>query len=104
MVHSIASYNEFTSTLASNDIVIVDYTATWCPPCKVIAPHYEQLAADHPSIAFLKVDVDDNPDVAEEQSANAMPTFVAYKSGKEVARVVGANLPKLKQLVAGVAA
>ena len=47
--------------------------------------------------------MDDNPDIAEEQGANAMPTFVAYKEGKEVGRVVGANMPKLKQLVEGVA-
>ncbi|KAJ3037952.1 Cytoplasmic thioredoxin isoenzyme 2 [Rhizophlyctis rosea] len=99
MVHYVENYSEFTSTLATNEVVIVDYTATWCPPCKLIAPHFETLATDYPTLTFLKVDVDDNAEVAAEQGITAMPTFVAYKSGKEVGRIVGANLAKLKALV-----
>ncbi|KAJ3032666.1 hypothetical protein HDV00_007281 [Rhizophlyctis rosea] len=101
MTYHIESHEQFTTTLATNGVVIVDYTACWCPPCKFIAPHYENLANVHPEIPFLKVDVDENPDVAEEAGATAMPTFVAYKAGLEVGPVVGANLAKLKALVEG---
>ncbi|KAJ3042498.1 hypothetical protein HDV00_007269 [Rhizophlyctis rosea] len=102
MVQTITTPSAFQTTLSTSPLTIVDYTAAWCPPCKLIAPHYETLATQNPHITFLKLDVDDVPEVAEEQGATAMPTFVAYVSGKEVGRVVGANLAKLKALVEGI--
>uniref|UniRef100_A0A7N5K1T6 Thioredoxin domain-containing protein n=1 Tax=Ailuropoda melanoleuca TaxID=9646 RepID=A0A7N5K1T6_AILME len=66
MVQHIHSLDEFNKALADAGckLVVIDFTATWCGPCKMIAPFFEQLSLDHPDAVFLKVDVDDAQDVA----------------------------------------
>lgn len=78
---------------------LVDFWATWCPPCKAISPVFEQLARENPSVQFLKVDVDAEPEIAESCGIQAMPTFHAYKDGKKVSQLVGADPTKLKGLL-----
>jgi thioredoxin 1 len=78
----------------------VDFTATWCGPCKAIAPLYEQAAASSPHIIFLKVDVDEAQDVARECGVSAMPTFQLYRSGAKAAEFCGADPAKLKEMIA----
>ncbi|XP_055833570.1 thioredoxin H-type 1-like [Solanum dulcamara] len=72
-------------------LVVVDFTASWCGPCRFIAPILADIAKKMPHVIFLKVDVDELKTVAEEWNVEAMPTFVFIKEGKEVSRVVGAN-------------
>jgi len=84
-------------TLAGDKVVIVDFFATWCWPCKMIAPKLEELAVEQSaSLVVLKVDVDECQELAEEYSISSMPTFIFIKNGKKVDEFSGANLEKLK--------
>lgn len=87
-VHHINSLAEWQSLLSSNTYVGVDFFADWCPPCKAIAPVFQQLAAKHgiPGVlAFAKVHVEQVRDVAAMYGITSMPTFMFFKEGKQVA-------------------
>lgn len=72
--------------------VIVDFAATWCMPCKVIAPHFERLSQEYSDSAlFLKVDVDACEEVALNQGISALPTFIFYKNQEVIDRVQGSH-------------
>lgn len=72
--------------------VMVDFFATWCGPCKMIAPAVEQLATEYEGkLAVYKLDVDEVPDVAAEYKVMSIPTLIYYKDGAEVGRVRGAQ-------------
>ena len=73
--------------------------ATWCGPCKTIAPRIVAMSKDFPSARFYKLDVDEVPDVAQELGVRAMPTFMVFKKGEKVGEVVGANEKALLALV-----
>ncbi|KAK7409310.1 hypothetical protein QQX98_008489 [Neonectria punicea] len=88
MVQLISSAAELQSLLDSTTYVAVDFFADWCPPCKAIAPVYETLADKHSvpqTLAFAKVNVDHVQDVARTYRVTAMPTFLFFKDGKQVA-------------------
>lgn len=90
-VHNLANKTEFDGALKDNSIVVLDAFATWCGPCKVIAPQVVKFSETFPSAHFVKIDVDEVPDVAQELGIRAMPTFLIFKNGEKVAEVVGAN-------------
>ncbi|KAM8881990.1 thioredoxin b [Synchiropus picturatus] len=94
----IESKEHFESCLqeAGDKLVVVDFTATWCGPCKMIAPVFKELSHLHTNVVFLKVDVDDVPDVTEEYNISAMPTFVFIKNKQKVHHFSGANVENLK--------
>ena len=75
--------------------VIIDFFATWCAPCKRIAPVYEELAEKYSTITFLKVDVDESEQIASAYNIESLPTFVFLVNGSEATRVEGANLTEL---------
>jgi thioredoxin 1 len=77
--------------------VVIDFFATWCGPCKKIAPAFEQLATVYPSIVFLKVDVDELAELVDKYSIQAMPTFVFLKDGVVVKRIEGADLRAMEE-------
>ncbi|OIT04002.1 PREDICTED: thioredoxin H-type 1-like [Nicotiana attenuata] len=79
--------------------VVVDFTASWCGPCRFIAPILADIAKKMPHVIFLKVDVDELKSVFEEWNVEAMPTFVFIKEGKEVDRVVGDRKQELQQTI-----
>ena len=64
--------------------VVIDFHAQWCGPCKMIAPQVEQMDKDMADVVFLKVDVDEAEDVAQEYNITAMPTFIFIKNSAKV--------------------
>jgi len=84
---------------AGNKLVIVDFHATWCNPCKIIAPVFEQLSKQYPNIVFLKVDVDQCTSTTDQYNVTAMPTFLFIKSKVVVDQIKGADPKKLMSKV-----
>lgn len=74
--------NQFDTELqgAGEKLVVVDFGATWCGPCKAVAPRFKQLAKTYSEALFIKVDVDDCMDLAMKLEISALPTFVFYKN------------------------
>lgn len=102
-----ATASEFASILSSNMYVVADFYADWCGPCKQIAPMYEQFAkaSSVPGyLAFAKVNVDNNREVAAKYGVSAMPTFMFFKNGAQVGvngqpAIRGADVQSLKKAV-----
>jgi len=93
VVHEIASVEEYKAALAQHERpVVVDFHATWCGPCKLMAPMYARMAEKHKDVLFLKVNIDPLPSIAQSSSIYGVPTFVFMKEGKEVTRVVGGGM------------
>ncbi len=77
--------------LESETPVLVDFTADWCPPCRVMGPVVEDLAAERQDVRFVRVDVDADPEIAARYAVLSMPTFVLFRHGSEVLRLVGSR-------------
>jgi thioredoxin len=102
-VRSVTTKAELDSILAeagSKTLVILDFSAVWCGPCKMIAPIYEELANEYTDVIFLKVDVDENPEVTEMFQVMSMPTFLLLKNKQSVERWSGASVEKLRAALA----
>ncbi|HCT5265137.1 Thioredoxin [Staphylococcus aureus] len=80
---------DFDSKVESG-VQLVDFWATWCGPCKMIAPVLEELAADYEGKTdILKLDVDENPSTAAKYEVMSIPTLIVFKDGQPVDKVVG---------------
>ncbi len=78
--------------LKSDKLVVVDFWAPWCMPCKMMTPTVEKLAEElKGKVSVSKCNVDDSPDLATDLSVLNIPTLVLFKAGEEVARMVGVN-------------
>ncbi len=76
--------------------VLVDFWATWCAPCRAIAPSLEELATQYKGqVKIAKVDVDENQQIAQQFGIRSIPTLLVFKGGKVVEQLVGA-VPKTK--------
>jgi thioredoxin 1 len=83
----------FDETVAGSDVpVLVDFTAEWCPPCRMIEPILDEIAGSHHDrLAIVRVDVDAEPDLARRYDVLSMPTLVLLDEGAVVERLVGAR-------------
>ncbi|KAL9428583.1 hypothetical protein AB3S75_030549 [Citrus x aurantiifolia] len=81
-------------------IVIANFSATWCGPCRMIAPFFSELSEKYPSLMFLLVDVDELVEFSTSWDIKATPTFFFLKDGQQVDKLVGANKPELQKKVA----
>ena len=93
---------EFDAELAAagGKLVVVDFTATWCGPCQMIAPLFNELSEKNPDVVFVKVDVDENQETAAACGINCMPTFQFYKNGAKAFEMQGADPNQLTAKVA----
>ncbi|XP_019175415.1 PREDICTED: thioredoxin H-type 1-like [Ipomoea nil] len=99
--HTVEQWTEhFNKAKESKKLAVVDFTASWCGPCRFIAPILADIAKKMPQVIFLKVDVDELKSVSEDFKVEAMPTFVFLKEGNEVHRVVGAKKEELLSCIA----
>src|SRR5215213_3985708 len=86
------SDDSFTAeVLESERPVLVDFTAAWCPPCRVMKPVLAELDAEREDIKVVQLDVDADQRTAAEYGVLSMPTFILFKDGREVQRLVGAR-------------
>ena len=95
----IVTDNSFNEIVSTNDLVLVDFWAEWCGPCKKLSPILDEIS-NETGLLVGKINVDENPQKMEEYSVHSIPTMVLFKSGQPVKTIVGAK-PKhvlLKEL------
>jgi len=100
-VYTVLNKDDFDAKLkeAGSNLVVVDFYATWCGPCKMISPKLEEMAKQMTDVTFLKVDVDECEDIASQYGISCMPTFMFFKNGEKVKEFSGANEEKVKEFI-----
>lgn len=82
----------FAGQLQANSVVLADFSATWCGPCRALTPVIEQIAADYAGKVLVgKIDVDDCPELAEKYAIMSVPTVMIFKDGQLVQKIVGVS-------------
>lgn len=90
----------FSQTVETNPIVLIDFWAAWCGPCRMFAPVFEKVSEDHPDVVFAKVDTEAQPQLAGAFGVSSIPTLVAIRDGVVLYSQAGAlPEPALVQLV-----
>merc|ERR1711936_887479 len=84
---------------AGSKLVVVDFTATWCGPCKRIAPFFDELSTKYSKAVFLKVDVDQCQETAAANGVSAMPTFIFFRNKTKIDKIQGADNKALEGMM-----
>nr|AAD49230.1 thioredoxin-like protein [Hordeum bulbosum] len=102
-VHVITTKEDWDQKVAEANkdgkIVVANFSASWCGPCRVIAPVYAEMSKTYPQLMFLTIDVDDLMDFGSTWDIRATPTFFFLKNGQQIDKLVGANKPELEKKV-----
>ena len=92
--------SDFDTEVSNKDLVLVDFWAEWCSPCKALLPKLEQLAGEFPNLSVQKINIDNNPDTPAKYGVRSLPTLILFKKGEAQETLIG-NLPydKIKDCV-----
>lgn len=99
-IGSVEAYDKLSTT---GDLLVTNYTASWCGPCQAAAPVFDQLSGDNEDVIFCKVDIDEEDlgDLVAAAKVSAVPTYTFTKSGEEVApSVSGADMEAIRGILA----
>lgn len=100
MIAALTESNFTEEVLLHPGLVVVDYWADWCSPCKQLAPIIDELAAEYPEVKFFKVDTNDQPGLAAQQGVMSLPTLQFFKAGRiEKALTGGKTKNALKKVI-----
>lgn len=89
MVEQIKSTADYDAVLKNNNGVFVDFYADWCGPCKMVGPLVEKISGDYDTVKFVKVNVDDFPEIAGRYGIMSIPTLIALRNGEPVSKIIG---------------
>ncbi len=98
MIQELAADN-LLELVESNDIVIVQYSATWCGNCRIMKPKFKKLALENTNVTFVIVDAEKNPESRKMATVDNLPTFASFKGGDFVNQVQTNKFDVLKELV-----
>ncbi|KAL2006229.1 hypothetical protein VTN00DRAFT_9883 [Thermoascus crustaceus] len=98
-VITLGSKDAWDTARQGKELVVLDCFATWCGPCKAIAPKVAEFSERYPNAKFYQIDVDQLSDVAADLGVRAMPTFLLFKDGEQVGEIVGANAAALEAAI-----
>ncbi|MBT4956109.1 MAG: thioredoxin [Nitrosopumilus sp.] len=82
--------SNFEQTISAENPTLVDFWAEWCGPCKSMHPIFESLAKEYPNVKFARVNVDQNQNISTKFAVQSIPTFIMFKSGKIIDKMMGA--------------
>lgn len=82
---------DFDEIINSDGLTIIDFSATWCMPCRMLTPILEQVADERRKVNFYNIDIDDSADIAKRYRIFSVPTLLAFKQGKVIDSLVGLN-------------
>lgn len=99
MAITITNENFQSEVIESMVPVLVDFWAAWCGPCQMLSPVVDEIASSHPEIKVCKINVDEQPQLAQTFAVNAIPTLLIFKKGKVVQQLIGVQ-PKSTILAA----
>ena len=85
----VSSTNFESEVLNCPQTVLVDFYADWCGPCKMLTPVIDEIAAEHPEVKVVKLNVDNAPEIASSYGVMSIPTLIVFKGGQAAARSVG---------------
>lgn len=93
------SDNDFNDIIASNKLVVVDFFATWCGPCRALSPYIDELSTNNHNILFATANIEETSVIANELDVKSLPCVIIFENGKEINRVVGFNKQKLQAII-----
>lgn len=95
-LEEIYGIEQFRDVVNSKATTVIFFTAVWCGPCRTIYKDFEKLSYERPTLRFIKVDIDTNPDIAMKCKVNAVPTFMFVRAGEQLGYLVGGDANQLK--------
>ncbi|CAF0884941.1 unnamed protein product [Brachionus calyciflorus] len=95
----VTSEEHFTELISKQGLVVVDFSASWCGPCKWIAPYYEEFSNQYTNAVFAKVDIDELQELSGNLNIDGVPSFFFYVNGEKKDEVVGADTEGVKEAI-----